>query len=644
MDDHPSARRGQRTGYLRTVTLSEALSRFLSRIEVSVPRPSEDLASGDALGRILAEPVFAQVSSPHYHGAAMDGIAVSSSVTEGATEAHPLRLAEGEGYEIVDTGDPLPDRFDCVIRIEDVHEVCQGSVEILSAASPRQHVRLVGEDIVRGELVFVRGHRLRPIDLGALAATGNLSVRVARRPLFGILPTGDEIVEPGAPLAPGVIIDSSSRMLAGMVLEAGGLPRCYPPCPDDEAQLEAVAGEMLEVCDGVLLIAGSSAGRGDFTARILSRLGELLVHGVNVMPGKPCALAVSRGKPMVGVPGFPVSAAMVGDLFVRPAVARLLGAAPSERPRVRARVLRNIPSRLGYEELVRVALGRMGESLVAVPLARGAGALTSLTRAHGLLRVPESREGFDAGTDVSVELLVPESEVDETLLAVGSHDPSLDVLSDLLAAERPSARLSSVAVGSFGGLLAVAAGEAHLAGSHLLDPATGEYNLPDIERHIPQASVAVITLAHRAQGLLVPKGNPKGLRALSDLARNDVTLVNRQRGSGTRALLDHLLSRAGIASSSLRGYRREEFTHAAVASAVSSGAADTGLAVLAAARALDLDFIPLAEERYDLVIPERLLTDPRVERLLRLVRSRVFREALGALGGYDDRETGRRVR
>lgn len=634
-------KRAKTGGYLNTVPLAEALARFLPKVEG--PLASETVPVGAALGRVTAVAVAARISSPHYHGAAMDGVAVRSGETATASEARPLRLKEHEGFERVDTGDPMPEGFDAVVRVEDVDEPSPGVVELLRAALPRQHVRLVGEDVVAGELVFPRGQRLRPFDLGALLGCGNEAVEVVRRPVVGILPTGDEIVEPGSSLSPGDIIESNSRMLAAAVAEEGGEARRYPICKDQEKDLEAALEKMVRECDVALVIAGSSAGRGDFTSKVLSKLGELLVHGVNIMPGKPVALGLAQGKPVVGVPGYPVSAAVVADLFVRPAVARLLGALPAERTEVEARLLRKVPSRLGHEEFVRVTLGRVREKLVAVPLGRGAGAITSLCRAHGLMRIPERREGFDAGTVVVVELLVPARQLERTTLCVGSHDPALDVLGDLLAGRRPGARLASASVGSLGGILAVAAGEAHLAGSHLLDPATGEYNLPDLRRHVPDAKLAVVTLAHRAQGLLVPKGNPKGLRTVDDLARPDVLFVNRQRGSGTRVLLDHELARRGIAARQLRGYEREEFTHAAVAVAVRSGAADVGLGVLAAARALGLDFVPVGEERYDLIAPVDLLSDPRVAQVLELLNALEFRKALGELGGYDDRETGRRV-
>lgn len=634
-------KRVKTSGYLTTIPLAEALARLLPRI--AGPLGAETIATEGALGRVTAQPVAARISSPHYHGAAMDGVAVHAADTAQASEARPLRLKAGPGYQPVDTGDPMPPGFDAVVMIEDVHEPGPDEVEILRSVAPRQHVRLVGEDVVSGEQVFPRGHRLRPMDLGALLGCGNGTVAVVRRPVVGILPTGDEVVEPGAALPPGAIVDSNSRMLASVVEEEGGVARRYPICTDQEAQLEAALARMVAECDLALVVAGSSAGRGDFTARVLTRLGELLVHGVNIMPGKPVALALVLGKPVVGVPGYPVSAALVADLFVRPAMARLLGTAHSERAKINARLLRKVPSRLGYEEFVRVTLGRVRGQLVAVPLGRGAGAITSLSRASGILRIPERREGYDAGAEVAVELLVPSQQVEGTTLCVGSHDPALDVLSDLLSAARPGSRIASASVGSLGGLFAVAAGEAHLAGSHLLDPASGEYNLPDIRRHIPAALVAVVTLAHRAQGLLVPEGNPKQLRAVEDLLRPDVLFVNRQRGSGTRVLLDDLLARRSLDPGAIRGYPREEYTHAAVAVAVQSGAADAGVGVLAAALALGLDFVPLAEERYDLVLPLDLLTDPHVAPVLDLLASAALRTELRRLGGYDDRETGRRV-
>jgi putative molybdopterin biosynthesis protein len=629
-------------GYLTTVPLEEALRRLIDHLPKQLE--AEEVPTEDALGRVTASAVLARFSSPHFHAAAMDGIAVRAADTVEASEARPLRLRRGESYEVVDTGDPMPDSYDAVVMVEEVAQVSPDEAEILHAAIPRQHVRLVGEDIVLGEQVLPRGHRLRPFDLAALLGCGNLTVPVVRRPVVGILPTGDEVVEPAASLASGAIADTSSRMLAAVVREEGGEPRRYPICPDQPEALEAALRRMAGECDAVLFIAGSSAGRGDFTARTLAAVGKLLVHGVALMPGKPCVVGVAEGKPVVGVPGYPVSASVIADLFVRTMIAGLQGTIPKGRARTRARLLRKVASRLGYEERVRVILGRVRGTLVALPLSRGAGAINSLARAQGLMPIPEHREGLDAGTEVDVELLVPERQVEQALLCVGSHDPGLDVLGDLLAARTLGARLASVSVGSLGGLLALAAGEAHLAGSHLLDPATGEYNLPDIDRHIPKTPVAVFTMAHRAQGLLVAKGNPKGVHGLEDLVRPDLTFVNRQRGSGTRVLLDYELARKGLQAGQVRGYRHEETTHAAVAVAVASGVADAGLGVLAAAKALGLDFVPVGEERYDLVIPLDLLEDKRIVALLELLSSAELREALEALGGYDLRETGRRVR
>jgi putative molybdopterin biosynthesis protein len=385
----------------------------------------------------------------------------------------------------------------------------------------------------------------------------------------------------------------------------------------------------------VMVNAGASAGSKDYTAHVLKDLGRVLVHGVTAMPGKPSILGEALGKPVVGAPGYPVSAWVCFDQFVRPALALMQGQTPYARETISVTTARPLPSKLGQEEFLRVHLGRVGERVVATPLKRGAGAITSLTRADGILRIPVESEGLAEGAQAVAELLRPREVVERTLVVVGSHDVTLDLLADHM--KRADSRLwvSSSNVGSLAGLLAIKAGRCHLGGTHLLDTATGDYNVSYIRKHLAGTPVALITLAWRQQGLMVKKGNPKGIADLKDLTRDEVVFVNRQGGSGTRVLLDYHLQQGGIDPASINGYRQEEYTHTAVAVQVLSGGADCGLGILAAARALGLDFIPLCPERYDLCIPLAYMNDPRVGALLAVLKDQAFRRAVEAMGGYD---------
>jgi putative molybdopterin biosynthesis protein len=633
--------------YLEDIPLEDALARFwaaLQLVDALKPLPGEDVSVFDALGRVTAEAVFARVSVPHYHASAMDGIAVRAAETVGASESSPLQLQVGTQAIWVDTGDPLPSETNAVIMAEQVQDLGDGRLEILASVAPWQHVRPMGEDLVATELVLAENHTLGAVDLGALVAAGHTRVRVRRRPAVAILPTGSELVEGGVtPLEPGAIVDFNSVVLAGQVSAWGGQPTRLPITPDDRTLIRDRVAAALVQHDAVLVIAGSSAGSEDFTAGIVRELGELLVHGVAIRPGHPVILGVAHNTPLIGIPGYPVSAILTSELFVKPLLYRLQGLPEPSRPRATATITRKLLSPMGEEEFVRVKLGQVGQRLMAAPLSRGAGVIMSMVRADGLARIPRFSEGVHAGAEVEVELLRSMDEVARTVVAIGSHDLALDLLSNALARRSPGASLASANVGSLGGLLALARGEAHLAGSHLLDEQTGEYNVSYIQRHLADRRVVLVHLAGRVQGLIVPPGNPRALSSLVDLARPDLLFVNRQRGSGTRVLLDYELKKLGLEPRDVHGYEREEYTHLAVAADVASGAAEGGRGIIDAARALDLEFVPLFNELYQLVIPCEHYDAPLLAPLLEILRGSEFKAQVDALGGYDVTDMGRVV-
>jgi len=596
----------------------------------------------DAAGRVTADPVWATRSSPPFDAAGMDGIAVRAADTLGASETTPVCL-EPDAYDVVDTGDPMPDGRDAVVMREHVHY--SGAVaELRAAVPPYQHVRSVGEDVSAAELLLPEGHRLRAVDLAAAVAAGATHVTVRRAPVVTILPTGDEVRPIGTPTGPGEILDTNSLMLATQAREAGCEARCLPIEPDDPEGLARAVRAAVAGCDLLIIVAGSSAGRDDYTARIVAELGTLAVHGVAVRPGHPVVLGVVEGTPVLGAPGYPVSAALTFDIFAEPVLAELEGSAPRRRPRARARLARKLASPLGMDDWVRVRLGMVGGTMVATPLPRGAGVLTSLVRADGLLVVPAGLEGHHPGDEVDVDLLRGLDEISGTIVAIGSHDLVLDLAASALRAEDPRVTLASSNVGSLGGLVALRDGLCHVAGSHLLDPATGEYTLPYLDRILAGHEVSVVRLVHRDQGLMVAAGNPLGLKGIDDLTRHGVRYVNRQRGAGTRVLLDHELRERGISADAIDGYLREEPTHLAVAAAVAAGRADAGLGITAAARAFGLDFLPVTREPYDLVVAARDADSPRLAPLWALLESDRFRAAVQDLGGYGTEEMGRRIR
>jgi putative molybdopterin biosynthesis protein len=593
---------------------------------------------GEAVGRVTAEPVWALRSSPAFDSAGMDGIAVRAADTLGAGETTPVSLAD---FEVVDTGDPLPGGYDAVVMREHVHRTADGKAELQAAVPPYQHVRSIGEDISATELLLPEGHRLRPVDVAACAAAGAVELVVRRRPRVVVVPTGDEIRPVGTDTAPGEILDTNSLMLAAQAREIGCEAAATAIVPDDPELITATLRDAATEADLVILIAGSSAGRDDHTASVVAAAGTLAVHGVAVKPGHPVVLGTVGNTPVLGAPGYPVSASLTFDIFAGPLLAALEGAAPRERPSTTARLARKLASAIGTDDWVRVRLGRVGGDIVAAPLPRGAGVLTSLVRADGLLVVPAGVEGHHAGEQVRVELLRGLGEIGRTIVAIGSHDLVLDVASSELRAADPLVTLASSNVGSLGGLVALRDGLCHIAGSHLLDPATGEYTLPYVDKLLGD-DAAVVRLVHRDQGLIVAPGNPLGLTGIEDLRR--VRYVNRQRGAGTRALLDHELGLRGIDPAEVSGYSREEHTHLAVAAAVSAGRADTGMGILAAARAFGLGFVPIAREPYDLVLRTETLDDELLTPLWALLDRPEFRAGVEALGGYSCAETGRRIR
>lgn len=644
--------------YLQDVPLAEAKARFeaaliahgIHRVLAAEEIPLDE----GALGRTLAEPLWAKASSPHYNAAAMDGFAVKAADTSGAAPAAPLTLVCDSDSETgralyLDTGDALPKWADAVIPIENV-EVAVGKadmpadprqakmIRLRAPTSPWQHIRPYGEDMVVTQLVLPAGQVLRPVDLGAAAACGHSTLVVSRQPRVAIIPTGDELVSPGAAAKPGEIVEFNSIVLAAQVNSWGGVGQRYPILPDD---LDAICEAVLQAAqhsDLVLLNAGSSAGSADYSAQAVERLGELLVHGVAVRPGHPVILgiiitSIGRPVPIIGVPGYPVSAALTAEIFVEPLLAGWLGRNPWEPEVIKAALTRKVVSPAGDDDYLRVILGRVDEKLLAAPLPRGSGVISSLVRADGITIIPAGKQGLALGETISVRLYRQQAELERTIFAIGSHDLSLDLLAQFLAPQRR--RLVSANVGSLGGLLALQRGEAHLAGSHLLDPASGNYNIPYIRQYLPSVPVVLLALVDRQQGLMVRRGNPKGITTLADLIRPDVMMINRQRGSGTRVLLDYHLEKAGISTESLSGYQQEEFTHLTVAAAIASGRADVGLGIAAAAQALDLDFIPLYHEPYQLVIPSRYYQGELLAPLFTILHRSEFHNSVGAMPGYD---------
>lgn len=643
----------KRNIYLETVPPEEAVVRAKTALNRDELLSTETVPTHEACGRVTAGPIFARYSSPTFHAAAMDGIAVKAESTFAAREDAPVVLDHGDGFLFVNTGNPLPNGMNAVVMIENVVQKDEITALVDAPAFPWQHVRRIGEDIVATELLIPQNRELTPCDIGALLSAGIYEIEVRERLRTVFLPTGDEVLnflENPEPKA-GQVIESNSQVFKGYADSWGVNAAWSTPVPDDEDTLRRAVLKALEDGNHMVVVgAGSSAGSKDYSKQVFESIGTVLVHGISVMPGKPTLLAVTNkksgfpGRLLVGAPGYPVSAVVCHEKILAPIVHWLMGKTLPQRSEADIVLARKTPSRPGMREAIRLAAGRIGDHIVAAPLARGAGMITTMTKAQAVAYIAEDVEGAEQGEILRGELLVGKSELNRVLVHVGSHDNTLDLLANELMGLPEPLRLVSSHAGSMGGLTALKAGSALFAGAHLFDPESGDFNFSFIERYLKGLDMAVYNLAIRHQGLIVAKGNPLGIRGVDDLKRDDVTFINRQRGAGTRILLDHHLKEASINPRDVSGYENEEFTHMAVAVNVLTNAASCGLGIFAAAKALDLDFVPLAHERYDLVIPEQHRNDERIKVLLDLIGTEEFKTKIKNQGGYETDLTGREMK
>lgn len=620
--------------YLTNVPLEQARREYLELLEHQGFEPqTQVIPVYESCGRVTAEAVYAHICAPHYTASAMDGVAVCARDTFGATETTPVTL-HPEQFTLLDTGDPVPEGRDAVIMVEDLVKNEDGSITIHAAAAPWQHIRQIGEDVCAGEMILPGHMTVTPAAIGAMIAGGVLELRVIRRPVVGIIPTGDEIIPPCTDPRPGDILEFNGSIFSAMVRQWGAEPVVYPIVPDDFERIKAMVEKASDQCDMVILNAGSSAGREDFSAQVIRQLGQVLYHGIAIKPGKPAILGCRGKTAILGVPGYPVSGIIVIEQFLKPLIEHWLKTAAQPEHYAQATLTRPVVSGLKYQEFVRVRMGAVGGRLMASPLSRGSGVVSSFMKADGILEVPQGLEGYEAGEEVTLRLLSPMEKLRNTLVVIGSHDPLLDELADMLHLGDPRLYMSSSHVGSMGGIMAIRRGEAHMAGCHLLDTADGTYNRSFIRKYFPKGDVKLVSCVGRQQGLMVARGNPLNICSFADISRQGIRYVNRQKGSGTRILTDYLCSREKVEPSDVYGYTREELTHTSVAAQIACGSADVGMGIYSAAKLYDLDFIPICIEEYDLIIPDHAWDSPMVQQLLTILRSDAFREKILSMGGY----------
>jgi len=625
--------------FLTNMDLNDAVKLYFDKLP-NIKGQVENVLTWDAVGRVSCLPVFAKISSPFYNSSAMDGIATFSTKTNGASDRNHIELKEGIDYLVVDTGDPIPKEYDCVIMVEDLINIDKKIVAIYKGASPFQNIRPIGEDIVETQLIIPSKHLIRPVDIGAIIAGGVNSVQVYKKPVVGIIPTGTEMVEPGSALKVGDIIEFNSRVFSAQVKEWGATPLRFDIVKDDYELIRETVRIAACKCDIVLISAGSSAGREDFTSKVIEELGQVCVHGIAIKPGKPVILGSIDGKPVVGVPGFPVSAYFVMENICKKLVHKFVGINNREEKTVEVVITRRIMSTLKYLEFVRVKIGFVSGKYIATPISRGAGATMSLVRADGVLEIPQNIEGYGAGTKLKAKILRSKEEIKNTLVCIGSHDPIVDIVSDFMHINNEKYYLSSAHVGSMGGIMALKGSETHIAPIHLLDMDNGRYNISYLKKHLQSKPMALIKGVNRIQGIIVAKGNPLNITSLSDVLTDNRKFVNRQRGSGTRLFLDYNLKKLEINPKEIIGYEREEFTHIAIAAVIAAGDADCGLGVYSAAKLMGLDFIALGNEEYDFAVPLEFLEMDMIKEFIKTIKTDAFKNELDKLGGYDYSQIG----
>ena len=632
----------RQTQFLTVITRDEATARFQSHLALA-PLGQETLAIVDALGRVLATDVIATVDVPAFDRSNVDGFALQAKATFGAMEESPrvvapndesllpgmrpsIDVTEGRATMIA-TGAMVPRGADAVVMVENTDPAADGSLEITRAIVAGENVSYAGTDIAKGETVLRAGQQLSAREVGVLAAIGLDRVDVFRRPRVAIISTGDEIVAPGSALKPGAVYDSNAAIVGATVLELGGEPVHLGIVADDDVALAAALERGLE-CDVVVLSGGTSKGAGDLSYRVVSALGNpgIVAHGVALKPGKPICLAVTGGKPVVILPGFPTSAIFTFHEFLAPVI-RAFGGFPADRKQtVGATLPMRVNSERGRTEYLLVGLVEApGGGYSAYPMGKGSGSVTAFSTADGFITIDQHTEIVDAATEVDVQLL-GESLEPADLVVIGSHCVGLDrVIGHLV---RRGIRAKTIWVGSLGGLAAAKRGECDIAGIHLMDPATGEYN-----RHLLTDALSLVTgygrmqgIVHRAGDLRFEGRDADGAIAAA-LADPSCNMVNRNTGSGTRVLIDQLLGNARPP-----GFGVQTKSHNAVAAAVHQGRADWGVAIDTVARDYSLAFIPLKQERYDFVIPKSRLERPAVRAFVEALLDPSIRAELAALG------------
>jgi len=632
------------------ISVDEAIRRIEDNCKIE-PLSFETVFLDKSSGRILAEDIISNIDVPNFNRASMDGYAVKASDTFKASDDSPtqmriigvsepgdnknFKLRTGEAVE-VGTGASIPSGTNSVVMVEYTKSIGD-RVDVYRAVSPNENIMFSGADIRTGELVLRKGKTITPTDAGVLAAIGQNRIKVFRKPIVGIISTGNELVEPGKNLKGSQIFDINSYSIYQSVLENGGFSLEPVIVKDDARIIKKTLIELINKTDILLTSGSTSAGSGDLLHDLLNEIGKpgILAHGLDVKPGKPTIIASINTKPVIGLPGYPTSALIIFQLIVAPLI-RIMAGLPkfNEETTLVGRAARRIYSAKGRRELMTIQLVKSEKGLLAFPVGFGSGAISSLALADGYIDISKSQEFIEENEELEIKLLSPKL-VPADLVIIGSHCTGLDLIYQHIIKRIPDFRLKIINNGSIGGLDSIEKGQADIAGIHLLDEKTGEYNVPYI-KSLTRKSANLFRGYIREQGLIISKGNPKNISNFSDILKKDVVFINRNRGSGTRILIDKWIKEISAKRKTsleklkmeINGYYIEAKSHSAIAATISQGKADLGVGIKTVAMAYNLDFIKLADEKYDFLINKARLEKPGVKLFLEILSSQEFKNNL----------------
>ncbi len=637
------------------IPLEKAIEVIEQRIELK-PRGIEEVEVLNALGRVLAEDIYAPIDYPPFDRSEVDGYALHAEDTYGADEQNPAKLqvigavsvGEVPNIEVlhgtaveISTGAAIPRGANAVVMEE--YTARNGStVFVYRAVAPLENIAIAGSDVPKGDLVLQKGTRLGPFEIGVLAALGYSHVKVFTRPCVAVISTGNEVAQPGTALRFGQVYDYNGYAVTAYLRSLGAHVEYMGIVPDDEEKLRVAILQALSRSDIVVTSGGTSAGLGDLVYRVIESLGEVLVHGLEIKPGKPTVIGVVKDKLVIGLPGFPFSASVITIALLRYVVEKMCGLQSATRPYLHARIAQRIRKGVGKTWFLPVALTKRGDELIAIPIPMRSGNISTLLRADGMAVLHRDLELVDEGQ--RVEVLMMRSDIPKTII-IGSHDI---LLPRIVAMASLTQDLKIIPVGSLAGLQFVAKGYGDIAPIHLLDPDSKTYNVPYVARY---RDIVLVSGYRRRIVLAFKRGNPKRITSLRDALRNDIRFVNRNRGSGTRVLIDLMLQNVaeelGIGFSDLvkriNGYTYEVSSHTGVAAAIAQGRADMGLCIEYAARIYNLEFIPIAWEEYDFAVHRDSLAKPSVKRFIEYLGSEEARKIVGSLPGYQPKEDMGRV-